>query len=246
MTKDFDGTDGTDGTEILMSLLTSDGIAKLPHDVVRALSERLYRSDLKNQMSVMTSRLNDVEITTRENKKDIVDLKKAEEARQEIDKRFFECSTIAKHIFIGDGFNKLMAGNTINIFYFGFGLVGKNFAPNVQNLAPNGKKALETNKIFYSATRRVGRNQRETDNYYPANAEMILNLFNEKLHELGLKYEFDTAKSTDELRWIACYISAIRLNKEYKTEIDYKNLEKKDLIRQVKAELKTGHEFEEA
>ena len=71
------------------------------------------------------------------------------------------------------------------------------------------------------------KNKRNTFIYYPANVAKIKEIFETKLKEYGLLNEFYNAKDKDELRLIASYLSALRLNKQYLKD-DKKIDEKKD------------------
>ena len=161
-----------------------------------------------------------------------------EQKRKEIEDCFHEPSEIAKYLFNPDEYPVLfsMSGQLINLFYFGFGLLSKNLEPTSSCLADSLSKCNTNEKIFYAA---VKKNKRNTFIYYPANVAKVKEIFEIKLKEYGLLNEFYNAKDKDELRLIASYLSALRLNKQYlkdglKIDIDGLKDNPKELIRIVK------------
>lgn len=231
--------------DLILNMFNEDNISNLPDNVVNALADRLYKQSVKNQFLQLTNRLNNVEgrlgtveIEQRQATKTIQMIEHREQKRKEIEDSFHEPSEIAKYLFNPEDYPVLfnMSGQIINMFYFGFGLLSKNFIPNDSCLAESLSKCNTNEKIFYAA---VKKNKRNTFVYYPANVIKIKEIFEVKLNEYGLLNEFYNAKDRDELRLIASYLSALRLNKNYlkdgeKIDIDKLKDDPKELIRKVK------------
>lgn len=234
-----------DMNDLILSMFNEDNINNLPDNVVNALADRLYRQSVKNQFLQLTNRLNNVEgrvdnleIDHRQTVKTVQMIEHREQKRKEIEDCFHEPSEIAKYLFNPDEYPVLfsMSGQLINLFYFGFGLLSKNLEPTSSCLADSLSKCNTNEKIFYAA---VKKNKRNTFIYYPANVAKVKEIFEIKLKEYGLLNEFYNAKDKDELRLIASYLSALRLNKQYlkdglKIDIDGLKDNPKELIRIVK------------
>lgn len=224
---------------------SNDFIENLPDNIVSSLSDKLFRHSIKKQISDLTKRLNNhdsrigsLEIEQRQTSKTVKLIEHREQKRKEIQESFHEPDEIAKYLFDIENqpLQSSMSAQTINLFYFGFGLYTKNFIPNDAVLSKSSKKDDLNDKIFYHD---VKRNKRHTFSFYPANTIKIKKIFETKLSEYGLLNEFYNAKDKEELRFIACYLSAIRLNKEYlkgKPQIDIDKLKDnpKQLIKDVK------------
>jgi hypothetical protein len=193
-----------DGLKIFLESLFSEGsIDNVPDELISAASEKLFRHSIKKQMSIVTNRLNNqdlrigaVELEQRQTSKTVQLIEHREQKRKEIQDSFHEPDEIAKYLFDVENqhLQSSMSAQTINLFYFGFGLYTKNFIPNDAVLSKSSKKDDLNDKIFYHD---VKRNKRHTFSFYPANTVKIKEIFETKLNEYGLLNEFYNAKEND-------------------------------------------------
>ena len=238
--------------ELILSMFNENNINNLDVNVVKTMADLFYKQEIKNQFLQMNNRINAVEslvsnhdsrigsleIEQRQTSKTVQLIEHREQKRKELQDSFHEASEIAKYLFDYENYPILfgMSGQLVNLFYFGFGLLTKNFIPIDSILSKSAKESNNNEKLFYIDMKKK---KRDSYPYYPANVIKIKNIFDTKLKEYGLINEFYNAKDMTELRFIGSYLSAIRLNKQYlkstnQIDIDKLKDDPKELIRVVK------------
>lgn len=223
-------------------------IRNLPSDERKNIIEALYKEDIKETLVAMTKRLeinsqdiNQLKISGEKQDKRIIYLEDIEKERRQINEGWKEASTIAAYLFPGNTVLKTMTGQQIGIFYFAFGLRGKNGVYSRKYICGQREEAIRKDAYFYQDEKRLGQ---KMSPYWPGNVRKIKELFDKKLQEAGLFHEFYNANDIKEVVHIAAQLASIRLNKYYGCMINLQ-LPPTELMREFKKNYKSGDFIED-
>jgi hypothetical protein len=222
-------------------------IRNLPADKKKNIIDMLYQEDIKETLISMTRQLdinsqdiNLLKISGEKQDKRIIYLENIEKERKEIFKGWKEASTIAAYLFPGNTVLKTLSGQQIGIFYFAFGLRGKNGIYSKKYISGQREEAIRKDSYFYQDEKRLGS---KMSPYWPGNVRKIKELFDKKLQEAGFFHEFYNAKDIKEVAHVAVQMASERLNKHYNCMINLQ-LPPSELMREFKKNYKLG-DFDE-
>lgn len=230
-------------------------IRNLPENERSQIADIIHKEEVRHIILAHTKKIEQLEQNDKRQDKDINSLKQGEREQNKriiyleeieaekklINEGWKEASTISNYLFPGNNILKTISGQVINIFYFAFGLRGKEGIYAKKYICGNRDIAIKKDSYFYQDEKREGKKMVP---FWPGNVRKIRALFDDKLKNTGFFNDFYNAEDSNDILYIAAYLGSERLNKSYNCMINLA-LPKKELIREFKKNYRLGEYIEE-